>query len=93
MLLSGVQFGTHLDSTSTSSVWRAQSSHRLKHAGMTDFGMAMYLTQQATGNQPTDLENRKWSDSRRSQMLGEKIADKRAVAKRHVVANVIAAFK
>jgi hypothetical protein len=80
MLLSGVQFGTHLDS-------------RLKHAGMTDFGMAMYLTQQATGNQRTDLENRKWSNSLRPQVLGEKIADERAVAKRHVVANVIAAFK
>ena len=34
---SGVQSRVRLDFTSTSSVWRAQS-HRLKHAGMTDFG-------------------------------------------------------
>jgi hypothetical protein len=72
MLLSGVQFGTHLDS-------------RLTHAGMTDF--------EAAGNQPTDLENRKWLDSRRPHVLGEEIADERAIAKGHVVANVIAAFE
>jgi len=80
MLWSGVQFGTHLDS-------------RVKHAGMTDFGMAMYLTQQAAGNQPTDLENPKLSDSRRSQVLGEKIADERTVAEGHVIAHVVAAFE
>ena len=80
MLLSGVKFGTYLDS-------------RVKHAGMTDFGMAMYLTHQAAGNRPTDLENPKLSDSRRSQVLGEKIADERTVAKGHVVADVIAAFE
>ena len=39
MLLSGVQIRIRLDS-------------RLKHAGMTDFGWAIYLTQQAAGNEP-----------------------------------------
>jgi hypothetical protein len=29
---------------------------RLKRAGMTDFGLAIYLTQQAAGNQPTGIE-------------------------------------
>ena len=43
MFLSGVQFRTRLDS-------------RLKHAGMTDFGEAIYLTQQAAGNRPTEIE-------------------------------------
>jgi len=43
MFLSGVQFRTRLDS-------------RLKHAGMTDFGKTIYLTQQAAGNQPTNIE-------------------------------------
>jgi hypothetical protein len=42
MFLSGVQFRTHLDS-------------RLKHVGMTNFGLVIYLTQQAAGNQPTGI--------------------------------------
>jgi len=45
MFLSGVQFRTRLDS-------------RLKHAGMPDFGWAIYLTQQAAGNRPTQIEER-----------------------------------
>ena len=80
MFLSGVQFRTRLDS-------------RLKHAGMTDFGLAIYLTQQAAGNQPIDIENPKLSDSPHPQMLGEKIADERAVTKGHIVADVVAAFE
>jgi hypothetical protein len=43
MFLSGVQSGFRLDS-------------RLKHAGMTDFGWGIYLTQQAAGNRPTEIE-------------------------------------
>ena len=66
---------------------------RLKHAGMTDFGLAIYLTQQAAGNQLTDIENPKLSDCPSTQMLGKKIADERAVAKGHIVADVIAAFE
>jgi len=29
---------------------------RLKHAGMTDFGKKIGLTQQAAGNRPTEIE-------------------------------------
>jgi hypothetical protein len=43
MFLSGVQSGFRLDS-------------RLKHAGMTDFGWGIYLTQQAAGNRSTEIE-------------------------------------
>jgi len=43
MFLSGVQSVTRLDS-------------RLKHAGMTDFGKEISLTQQAAGNRPTEIE-------------------------------------
>jgi len=43
MLLSGVQIRIRLDS-------------RLKHAGMTDFGWAIYLTQQAAGNEPLAIQ-------------------------------------
>jgi hypothetical protein len=43
MFLSGVQSGFRLDS-------------RLKHAGITDFGWGIYLTQQAAGNRPTEIE-------------------------------------
>ena len=43
MFLSGVQVRTRLDS-------------RLKHAGMTDFGWAIYLTQQAAGNEPSEIQ-------------------------------------
>ena len=43
MFLSGVQLRTRLDS-------------RLKHAGMTDFGLAIYLTQQAAGNEPAVIQ-------------------------------------
>ena len=46
--LSGLRFRTSLRS--------AQSNHRLKHVGMRDFGKAIYLTQQAAGNQPTNIE-------------------------------------
>jgi len=44
MFLSGVQSGTRLDS-------------RLKHAGMTDFGKEISLTQLAAGNRPVEIEN------------------------------------
>ena len=37
--------------------------------------------------------NLKLSDCPRPQMLGEKIADERTVAKRHVVADMVAAFE
>jgi len=43
MFLTGFQFRTRLDS-------------RLKHAGMTDFGWAIYLTQQAAGNEPLAIQ-------------------------------------
>ena len=43
MFLSGVQFRIRLDS-------------RLKHAGMTDFGWGITVTQQAAGNRPTEIE-------------------------------------
>jgi hypothetical protein len=39
------------------------------------------------------IENLKLSDGCRPQVLGEEIADERAIAKGHVVANVIAAFE
>src|SRR6185436_13141652 len=44
MFFSGVQSGFRLDS-------------RLKHAGMTDFGWGIYLTQHAAGNRPTEIES------------------------------------
>ena len=43
MFLPGVQFRASLDS-------------RLKHAGMTDFGEAIHLTQQAAGNRSKEIE-------------------------------------
>ena len=43
MFLSGVQIRIRLDS-------------RLKHAGMTDFDLAICLTQQATGNEPSAIQ-------------------------------------
>ena len=43
MFLSGVQFRIHLDS-------------RLKHAGMTDFGSAINVTQQAEVNRSPEIE-------------------------------------
>ena len=46
-----------LDSTSASSVWRAQSSHRLKHAGMTDFGERRFT-------QPSELRESTQRDSK-----------------------------
>jgi len=42
----GVQFRARLDS-------------RLKHAGMTDFGETIHLTQQAAGNRPKRLNDSK----------------------------------
>ena len=71
---------------------------RLKHAGMTDFGLAHCTYAASCGDQPTDIENLKienlnLSDSPRPQVLGEKIADERTVTKRHIVADVVAAFE
>jgi hypothetical protein len=44
MFLSGVQIRIRLDS-------------RLKHAGMTDFDLAICLTQQAAGNEPSAIHH------------------------------------
>ena len=30
---------------------------RLKHAGMTDLGLLIYLTQQAAGNEPVEIQH------------------------------------
>jgi hypothetical protein len=43
MFLSGIQIRIRLDS-------------RLKHAGMTDFDLAICLTQQAAGNEPSAIQ-------------------------------------
>jgi hypothetical protein len=43
MFLSGVQIRIRLDS-------------RLKHAGMTDFDLAICFTQQAAGNEPSAIQ-------------------------------------
>ena len=38
--------------------WRIEGlDSRLKHAGMTDFELAIYLTQQAAGNEPSAHSN------------------------------------
>jgi hypothetical protein len=46
-----------LDFTSASSVWRAQSSHRSKHVGMTEFGETIHSTQQAAGIDPKKFKD------------------------------------
>jgi hypothetical protein len=47
MFLSGVQIWIRLDS-------------RLKHAGMTDFDLAICFTQQAAGNEPSAIQFAIW---------------------------------
>jgi len=50
-------FGTiFLESSPPGVQIRARLDSRLKHAGMTDFGLAIYLTQQAAGNEPSAIQ-------------------------------------